>query len=87
MKGPPRHYPRTLARQFASDPFDPRMHAATASRDHTPLGLLIEIHHWYQMHKAEIGPAFAPIAGSIEALLRTEAPDALAFLEKMNDDS
>lgn len=80
MRPPPRHIPRTLAKQFAADPFDRRMHAASAGREHTPLGLLVEIVHWYRTHQAECGPAFGPIVRSAEECLRREAPDALADL-------
>lgn len=83
MKGPPRHYPRNLNTQFAADPLDRRMHAASPGREHTPLGLLVELWHWYQTHREECGPAFEPMAVSIEECLRREAPDAVEFLEKM----
>lgn len=82
-KGPPKYYPKTLALQFAADPFDRRMHAASLGRDHTPLGLLVEIWHWYRTHEAECGAAFRPIAGSIRELLQREAPEHLEFLERM----
>lgn len=77
MKGPPKHYPKNLDRYFAADPFDARMHQTGPTRDHTPLGLLIEIRHWYLEHEADCGPAFKPIINSIEDCLNRECPEML----------
>jgi hypothetical protein len=79
----PVFHPKTLDRQFAADPFDPRMHRDSPHREHTALGLLVEIWQWYRTHEADCGPAFRPIAGSIRELLQREAPEHVEFLETM----
>lgn len=84
MKGPPKHYPKSLDRQFASDPFDPRMRRAAPSGEltFTALGLAVELWRWTRLHPDSVPPALAPVVADIETLLRLDAPDALEFLEK-----
>lgn len=82
MRSPPIFYPKNLDKQFASDPFDDRMHTAGSGRPHTSLGLLLEAWHWYITHKQACGVAFEPIANSIREHLHRECPDALQELEE-----
>lgn len=81
MNKPPKHYPRTLDRCFAADVFDKRFRGF--DRNHTSLGLLVELWYWHRVHKDDCGPAIAPIIGSIEEHLRRECPDAIEELERI----
>jgi len=81
VSGPPKHYPRNLDLRFAADPFDIRMHRNSPNREHTALGLLVELFYWCRMN--DVPPAFAPMLNSVKACLSRECPDALAELERM----
>ena len=81
MRPPPKFYPRDLSLQFAADPFDAKHHESGPGRLHTPLGLLIEIWYWYQVHRDECGPAFQPIANEVRLCLKRLCPEKLKELE------
>ena len=85
MSRPPRIYPADLSKQFAADPFSDKMHNDGPQREHTPLGLLVEILHWYETNKADCGPAFQPIANSVRQLLEQECPKELKALQPKSD--
>ena len=82
MKLPPTRFPASLSGQWlGSNPFDDKHHNADPQRTFTPLGALLECYAWWTVHKAEIGPAFAPMAETIRQTLKRADPKALAELE------
>jgi hypothetical protein len=81
---PPLHRPKrllTLDYEFAADPFDPRMHRGSPNREHTVLGLLVEIWAWVQKHPECVPADLVPVFNSIDSLLRREAAETIKELE------
>jgi len=86
LSAPPVHRPRrlvTLDFEFAADPFDPRMHRDSPNREHTVLGLLIEIWAWVRNHPDSVPPELVPVFNSIDSLLRREAAADIKELERI----
>jgi len=78
---PPTYYPPDLEFCFAADTFDKRFRYTTAGRELTPLGAVINAWYWYRENQAACGPAFKPIAATLEATIKRECPDQLEQLK------